>query len=76
MFDASSIGEVIRFPFILIRDIFTFLIKNIVPIILVGVFVLFLYWFLCTGVRDRLIKALIESRENKRKKKEEVLCHS
>ena len=66
MVDVSWISDAIRFPFILFMVMFDFVIVNLVPIIIVVLFVLFLNWFFVSGVRDRIVKLIVELKEKKK----------
>ncbi len=63
--DLSFIGDAIRFPLILLRDVILFAMNNMVPLIITLFFLFFLFWFFSSGVRERLIDYFIKRREEK-----------
>ena len=63
--DLSFIGDAIRFPFVLLGKAILLVMTNIVPIIIITVFFLFLYWFFSSGVRERLVDYFVKRKEEK-----------
>lgn len=65
MVNLSWVGDVIRFPFVLLRKAVLLVLTNIVPLIIITLFFLFFYWFFSSGVRGRLVNYFIKRREER-----------
>ena len=64
MVNISNLGDIIRWPILMIGKIIYFILDNLIPIIIIVGSIWFLYWIFNSGVVRRIVEA-IESRKQK-----------
>ncbi len=70
--DVSIVGDIIRWPFEFLGSATIFLIKNLIPILIVAGSLFFVYWIFTSGfinkISDRIILAKKKKVGNKNEK--------
>ena len=63
--DVSIVGEIIRWPFEFLGSATIFLIKNIIPILIVAGALFFVYWIFSSGLINKISERIILSKKKK-----------
>lgn len=66
MVDASNIGDIIRWPILMIGKIIYFILDYIIPILIIGGALWFLYWIFSSGIVKRISEEIVKSKKKKR----------
>jgi len=63
--DVSNVGDMIRWPFELLGSIIYFIIKYIIPIIIILGSIFFLYWIFSRGIIRKISERIILIKKKK-----------
>jgi len=63
--DISNVGDVIRWPFEILQSIIIFIIKQMIPIIIIGASIYVIYWIFSREIIKKISNRIILMKKEK-----------